>query len=269
MTQLAFLKLGGSLITNKAVPHTPRLGPISRLCIEIAAALAEDPKIRLVVGHGSGSFGHIPARVFKTREGVYNQNQWRGFVEVWQEAAGLNHIIMQGFHHAGLLAMAFPASASMVASGRKVLSWEIAPLIQALNAGLLPVIYGDVIFDREQGGTIFSTEDLFYYLAQQLKPQRMLLAGLEAGVWKDFPLRKNLIKMITPKNAVEVYPSLGESVFVDVTGGMAGKVGAMLKLVEEVPDLEVVIFSGETPGLVKDVLLGNQAGTRIRNSIVV
>jgi len=264
MNQLVFIKLGGSLITDKSVPHTPRLETIARLCGEIAEVLALKPEIHLIIGHGSGSFGHVPAVVYKTRAGVYSQAQWRGFVEVWQEAVELNHIMMQGFQHAGLPAMAFPASASLVASGQKVFSREISPLVQALNVGLLPVIYGDVIFDREQGGTIFSTEDLFFYLAKQLKPQRILLVGLDEGVWGDFSQRSNLIKLITPQNADDIFPSLGDSIFVDVTGGMAGKVRAMLKLVEEAPNLEVVIFSGESPGLVKEVLLGGEAGTMIR-----
>lgn len=55
----------------------------------------------------------------------------------------------------------------------------------ALANGILPVVYGDVVFDEVRGGTILSTEDLFQHLAHQLHPERVLLAGLEAGVWAD------------------------------------------------------------------------------------
>ncbi len=37
---------------------------------EIAAARQENPGLRLVVGHGGGSFGHVAAAKFGTRQGV-------------------------------------------------------------------------------------------------------------------------------------------------------------------------------------------------------
>ncbi len=42
----------------------------------------------------------------------------------------------------------------------------------------------------------------------------------------------------------------------DVTGGMASKVAEMQALVRQVPGLEVRIFSGQEPGVVRDALLG-------------
>ena len=59
---IQLLKLGGSLITDKANAKTPRRETLSRIALEIAAyrryAGADG---RLILGHGSGSFGHIPA----------------------------------------------------------------------------------------------------------------------------------------------------------------------------------------------------------------
>jgi len=133
----------------------------------------------------------------------------------------------------------------------------------ALQAGLLPVVFCDVIFDTVWGGTILSTEDLFAHLARQLSPNRLLLAGIEMGVWADYPINSQLVKEITPQNLSEVVPALGGSAATDVTGGMASKVQEMLSLIQEIPDLEVLIFSGERPGLVQEALSGAQAGTML------
>jgi isopentenyl phosphate kinase len=57
MSKLHFLKLGGSLITDKNEAHTHRPDVLARLGREIAAALEQDPSIKVVLGHGSGSFG--------------------------------------------------------------------------------------------------------------------------------------------------------------------------------------------------------------------
>jgi len=95
---LTFLKLGGSLITEKTTPYAPRLDLLSDLAGQIARAMATQPGLSLVLGHGSGSFGHTAARQFGTREGLPSHGKgeadeksyWRGFSEVWFQASALN-----------------------------------------------------------------------------------------------------------------------------------------------------------------------------------
>ncbi len=260
---LTFLKLGGSLITDKTRPHTPRPEVIARLAEEVAAACRRAPALRLVLGHGSGSFGHVPARRYATRQGVHSREGWLGFVEVWREAAALDRLVVDALAEAGLPAIPFQPSASVTAHDGKVLAWDVTPLHRALEAGLLPVVYGDVIFDLERGGTILSTEDLFDFLARQLRPQRVLLAGLEQGVWADFPQCTRLVSEITPENWQQVAPFLGGSAATDVTGGMFSKVQQSLALARTIPGLEARIFSGVMPGMVERALNGEPVGTVI------
>ena len=269
MQQPVFLKLGGSLITDKAVPRTPRLEVLRRLAQEIAEARKANPAQPLLIGHGSGSFGHVPARQYGTRQGVRTPEQWRGFAEVWWDASSLNRLVVGALREAGLPVVSLPPSTSVTACDGQVAAWDIAPLQSALAAGLLPVVQGDVIFDTVRGGTILSTEELFAYLARQLHPARLLLAGIEPGVWPIYPPRLDeasvgIVPEITPANVAIVLPSLGGSLAADVTGGMASKVGQMLALVEELPGLEVLIFSGLQPGMVPKALLGECEGTKIK-----
>jgi isopentenyl phosphate kinase len=58
-SKMVFLKLGGSLITVKSQPHTPRLEALERLGQEIAQARLHNPNLQILLGHGSGSFGHV------------------------------------------------------------------------------------------------------------------------------------------------------------------------------------------------------------------
>ena len=67
-----FLKLGGSLITDKSQPYTARLEVIDRLAQEILQARQENPGLLLLLGHGSGSFGHTPAHQYKYPPGRVN-----------------------------------------------------------------------------------------------------------------------------------------------------------------------------------------------------
>jgi isopentenyl phosphate kinase len=260
---LSFLKLGGSLITDKNRPYTPRLEVLDNLATQIAAVLQGNSDLQLLLGHGSGSFGHHAASQFGTRRGVSGQKEWRGFAEVWYQASSLNRIFVEALRKAGLPALTLAPFSAVMARDGQVSAWNLAPLNAALANGLLPVIHGDVVFDEARGGTILSTEDLFAHLARQLHPTRILLAGLEAGVWKDFPIRKDLVTEMTPNTFTKQVTGLGRSAGVDVTGGMQAKVTQMIQLVEQVPDLEVLIFSGEETGNIHRAIRGENPGTRL------
>jgi isopentenyl phosphate kinase len=264
---LFFLKLGGSLITDKTQPHTPRRAVILRLARELADAWGERARFRLILGHGSGSFGHIPARKYGTRQGVRTQEEWDGFVEVWREASTLNRIVIDALAQAGLPALPFSPMAAILTEDGAIADWNLAPLRSALKAGLVPVVQGDAVFDRNLGGTILSTEQIFNYLARRLHPQKILLAGIEKGVWADFPVCARLVENITPNNFPEVNQTLGESTATDVTGGMSSKVSESLSLVQAIRGLEVYIFSGAEPGAVRNALGGHFRGTRIHSGL--
>jgi isopentenyl phosphate kinase len=236
---------------------------LNRLAEEINLARLNHPDIRILIGHGSGSFGHIVAEKHGTIWGVHTQGDWIGFAEVWREAAVLNHFVMDALSSAGIPCIAFPPSGAISARNRSIIQWEIQPIRAALDAGLIPVVYGDVVFDSARGGTILSTEELFVHLGRLLHPERILLAGRDEGVWTDYPECTQLIPEITPTNFLEIAPSLGDSSGTDVTGGMASKVQLMLSIVEDIPGLEVLIFSGNQKSSLYNVLSGARLGTRL------
>jgi isopentenyl phosphate kinase len=149
-----------------------------------------------------------------------------------------------------------------MAKNGKLHSWDLSPIKSALDANLVPVVYGDVIFDKDLGGTILSTEDLFVYIAQHLSPTRILLAGDEVGIYQDHVAKTNVIEEITLHTLLE--GSLGGAAGADVTGGMAGKVSTMLDLVQQLPNIEVNIFSGLVNGNVQGAIRGEQLGTILK-----
>lgn len=287
MAELTFLKLGGSLITDKTRPYTPRLDILSDLAQQIRTARQSRPELALVLGHGSGSFGHVAARQYKTREGAPHPlrpdghisqlrtnpilhlgedgwgKYWFGFAEVWFQASALNRFVMESLREAGVPALSLAPVSAVTAREGKVFRWDLMPLRSALAAGLVPVVYGDVVFDEARGGTILSTEDLFEHLARELRPSRILLAGLEGAVWADFPQRSRRVEKITPASFNEVKAGVGQSHGADVTGGMESKVRQMLHLVTEIPGLTAQIFSGEQPGNLQKALAGENLGTLI------
>lgn len=278
MNELVFVKLGGSVITDKTRPETARPAVITRLAGEVAEARAAragsssgpGQSLSLVLGHGSGSFGHVAAQRYGTRQGVHTAADWWGFAEVAAVAARLNRIVTEAFLAAGIPVWSLPPSASARCRGGELVSLAMAPVEVALTRGLVPLVYGDVALDDEQGGTIISTEQIFAYLARYLHPTRLVLAGAVDGVFEGDPLRDpsaRPIPEITPSNWQAVRVMLGGSHAVDVTGGMLAKVEEMVRLARALPGLTIHLISGDRPGALRDALLspvGAVAGTVIR-----
>ncbi|KUK46223.1 MAG: hypothetical protein XD73_0903 [Anaerolinea thermophila] len=263
LTGMTFLKLGGSLITDKSQPLTAKPEILRQIAHEIAAFRHLHPEIPLLIGHGSGSFGHAVASQYQTQKGGAGGPYWKGFADVWQAARELNQILIEIFHQAGLPVISFPPSAGVISKDRELASWDLQPMELALSHNLIPVVQGDVIFDSTIGGTIFSTEKIFQYICSQLHPERILLAGIEEGVYSNPQEPENVYPKITPSNFDGIRFAISGSQAADVTGGMLTKVEMMLTLVEKDPDLRIQIFSGLKSDNIKKALSGESLGTII------
>jgi isopentenyl phosphate kinase len=129
------------------------------------------------------------------------------------------------------------------------------PLRLALDAGLLPVVYGDVVMDREQGVAICSTERILEMLAARLPVRRMLWLGETDGVYGE---DGRTLPRLSGLEGVRFTSPAGT----DVTGGMRHRVETALALARK--GIRSVIFNGLTPGLLERALLGEAVpGTEI------
>ncbi len=250
---LTFIKLGGSLITDKRESAHFHADVMHRVASEIAHAHAAEPDHQLLIGHGSGSFGHVAARKYGTMDGVRSPDQWIGFAEVATVARRLNSLVIDQLGQFGLPVFAVQPSSSARCENGTLTALDVQPIATALEHGLIPVVYGDVALDTKRGGTIISTETIFFYLAARLKPTRILLLGDVDGV---YDADGQVIPHITPVNLKTTEAALGGSRGTDVTGGMATKVRQMVELTERVPGLEIRICGGTQPGQLEAALRG-------------
>jgi isopentenyl phosphate kinase len=253
---LHFVKLGGSLITDKQRPLTPRPAIIQRLAHEIAAARAAHPDRPLLLSHGSGSYGHVVGRRYRTRAGVgptvaADPAGWRGFCETGYIAAQLNRLVMAALLQAGLPAISLAPSALVRCRGGAIIAIESGPILAALDRGLIPLVFGDVAFDETQGATIVSTEEVLAALVPILHPDRLTLAGMVDGVFDADPARQPDARPLPRLSAAQIddlAAAFGGSHGIDVTGGMAAKLRTMAALLSGRPDLRIYLLSGEIPG---------------------
>jgi isopentenyl phosphate kinase len=258
LSELILVKLGGSIITDKLQAAVARTETIQRLATEVRTAQNVRGDLRLVLGHGSGSFGHMAGRRYGVGEGIPDGGDWRGYAETGAVAARLNRIVTDALLDAGVPAVSVQPSASARCSDGVLVSMEIYAVRQALARGLVPLVYGDVAFDDVRGCTIVSTEQVLSWLAKRLLPARIVLVGAVDGVHDRDPLQARgarRLPRITPASLPEVESLLGGSHGVDVTGGMLSKVRAMVSLVSEGAAERVHLVSGERSGALRRVLL--------------
>lgn len=265
LSELVLVKLGGSVITDKERESTARPGVIRRLAGELADALAARPGLRVLLGHGSGSFGHVPALKYHVRQGIAPDGEWWGFAETGAVAARLNRIVTDGLLEVGVPVWSAQPSASARCKGGQLVSLDVGPIQLALDRGLVPLVHGDVAFDEQQGCTIVSTEELFGFLAHELPVQRMVMVGEVDGVYDRDPLAGSAegsaaerIPRITPASYACLRAQLGGSHAVDVTGGMLTKVQAMVALVADGYVRRVHLVSGMREGALAQVLVDEQ-----------
>ena len=285
---LLFLKLGGSLITDKRQAETPRLDVLTRLAAEIAQARRQNPALKLVIGNGAGSFGHVPAKRYGTRDGVRTAEEWFGFAQTADAAARLCRLVSAALLDAGVPVWSIQPSAALRCEDGHIVDGPAFAIAQALQNGLVPVVHGDVALDSVRGGTISSTEEIFDWLANALPLQlsaehaagtatewrlsRLVLAGEVDGIYTADPQLEPGAKRIPTLTSASLKSvradrgiSLGVSHGIDVTGGMSAKVDQCFGMIERHQGLEIVICSGLIEGNVLHALQDADAeiGTRL------
>jgi isopentenyl phosphate kinase len=257
MSDVVLLKLGGSLITDKTRPETARVEVLARLAGEIVQGAAERP-FRLVVGHGSGSFGHVAAQRFDLASGIRSADQIAGISLTQERAAALHRLVIEALTAAGARPFSIAPSSCVVAAAGRPVGFADEPLLLALERGLLPVLYGDVVMDREWGAAICSTERLFDLVVRRLLEhgwtvRRVLWLGETDGL---HDAAGKTIPRVSAADFAEAARAIGAPAGTDVTGGMRHRLKTALGLVRlGVPSL---LANGLTPGLLEGALRGEE-----------
>lgn len=231
MSELVLVKLGGSLLTDKTRAAAVRTDVLERLAGEIAElAAGEGP--RLLIGHGSGSYGHAVAARHGLGAEVAAGERRRGIAATQDEAARLHRLVVAALLTAGASPFGWAPSSGLTTRGGAVEAANVGPLAGALELGLLPVVYGDVVIDSAGGASICSTEHVFLALEPALAARgwpvrRAVWLGETPGVWDA---EGRTVPCLDRARARELASVLAGSRGGDVTGGMAHRVEAALEL---------------------------------------
>jgi len=255
------LKLGGSVITQKEKPLTANLKAIERLSREISEAKVS----HLILIHGGGSFGHPLAKQYALKEGYKEKSQLVGFSKTRQAMETLNKLVVDALIRQNVAAVGLQPSAFVVTSSGRISCIEEQPLRKLLEIGLVPVLYGDAVFDFDLGFTILSGDQLAAHLAMQLGASRIILGidvdGLYTSDPKSDPSAK-LIRHVTLQELRNMQHEIEEAKVTDVTRGMLGKILELMPAVEK--GIPALIVNAAKPNSIYRALKGEEVtGTTI------
>lgn len=225
--KIIILKIGGSVITKKDLP-TPQIEEERLQSIARILACSFDPqKMRLVLIHGAGSFGHIMAKKYGLAEGTKGHPEKKPeALKVQASVKKLHKMCLRIFKTAGLPVVSFLTHKVAVNTKGKLAEINTESIRMALKKNEIPLLYGDMIPDTEWGYSICSGDVLAAKLAKDFQVESVFFASDVDGIFtKDphiFPDAR-LIPTTTLSEILSGQISLEGSHNTDVTGGLKSK----------------------------------------------
>lgn len=254
MNTLILIKLGGSVITDKKRQYAVREKNITRLAREIRLAIKKS-NLKLIVGHGAGSFAHIPASIYRTKEGIINKKSVFGASVTEEAAKMLNAIVVKKFISEKVSVYSFSPGSCLISNTKVYIKSYFEPVKKALEIGIVPIVYGDVILDKKIGFTIFSTEKILSILARELKNDYKIKIIYVTDVDGVLGGKGTVIPQIIKSNFIKLKSGITGAKGVDVTGGMLHKVEEALDLYGRT-GIKTQIINGLKKGRLRKAMLG-------------
>ena len=258
---ITILKLGGSVITNRK-DERPRLR--SRLLSRIAREIAEGWRLgecRLIIIHGAGSFGHPIVRRTGIDRGLRDGPQRVAMGETQRLQSKLSAEVVHQLLHAGLPAFPYQPSASAVMEAGRLVSLDTDALEGLIGSGIVPVLNGVPAYDRFQGCSILSGDQIAGFLYSRLGAERILHGTNVKGIYTSDPSqdpRARFFPEVNLGSSTGMPEGVAGSSVTDVTGGMRKKLEEM-----RIVRAKGQVFDATVKGNVLRALSGEAVGTRV------
>lgn len=224
---LYIIKIGGSVATHK---DKEGFSVRKKLLGDVAQSIKkaqEKEEFDLILIHGAGAAGHQLAKKFKLAEGANEINRrFKGALQSCVINQKLNNFISDILNFKGLNTFSIHTASTIIQKNKKIVYCNLNLIKKALENNCIPIMYGEMVFDKELQMSICSGDAIAPYLARKLKAEKVFFASDIDGIFNKDPHEFKNVKLIENINLKEIKKevSLGESHNTDVTGGLLGKI---------------------------------------------
>ena len=258
INEVVILKLGGSLLTDKNKPFSIRKEVVNMSIKQIITS-----KKKVIIIHGGGSFGHPVAKTYKISGGLNPSidNQILGLAETHDAMNNLNsHIVNVCIEERFPVITMQPSSIFLKEAGEIRMS-SIKAIEIALNLGMVPILYGDIIFDNQNNFSIISGDTIILELCKNLKEykiSKVIFAIEKDGIFilaETVQGKAKLASELTPNDLNNLHlANLGSKI--DVTGGIRGKIEVIKQICDY--NIPTQIINGIIDGNILKALLNQE-----------
>ncbi len=255
---MIIIKLGGSVITNKAKECCFKQKTMDQLAAEIKKANKQ-----VILIHGAGSFGHILAKQYKLNDGLQQNKQIKGFCLTQAMVQRLNSLVLESLHRHDVPAISIPPHAVLRLLNHKFSHMGFTIFKQYLDLGFTPVSFGDVALDTRLGFSICSGDLLVQVLTAEFKPEKVIFVLDEDGLYSANPKTEPnavFIEKATTKQLETLTTQI--DAHADVTQGMKGKIHTIRQIAKQ--GIDTILVNGNIHNRLSDTLKGK----KVRSTVV-
>lgn len=241
--ELALVKIGGSVITNKSKPFSLNHDHLDNLTSALGSYHG-----RLIIVHGGGSYAHPVAKRYSlTPEPT--KTEPKGVTLTRLAVLTLHNDIVLSLLKAGIAAYSIQPLCILRENAADILN-------EVLSCSLTPITYGDVV-PSERGCYVVSGDVLMRIIAASLRPKRVVFVVDVDGLYDTNPKSGRLLKEVS----LTWMPERSGEAGYDVTGGIISKVKEAQKIASM--GLDVYFVNGLYPERVLKVLCGEETVSTI------
>jgi isopentenyl phosphate kinase len=252
-------KIGGSLITNKNGYCSPRLDKIQEFATLIKSNW-DKLEGNLVIVLGGGSYGNaVPLRY-----GISNsQAGWEkiNLLKMTEKMFEWNTVVTSIFRNEGVPCYPFQTSSYCTSSNGTLDTFYLEPIKMCLDLGILPILSGDLTFDKGKTFVIYSSDNVPEMFVEKFKVERVVMLTDVPGIY-TLQDTKRIVRKVNKENFAQILDAAGSSSKQDITGGMNNKLRSMIRVAKK--NTTSVICDGTNPqNLLEALFSSNPPGTII------
>lgn len=251
---MIIIKTGGSAITDKTRPFTPREQVIEDVAEQLSQYRGE-----LILVHGGGSYGHPVAKKYRLHLGFSDPSQITGVARTRVSMMNLNIKVVSSLVEKGIPAVSVQPSACFVCRRGRISASFLDPVKHLLTLPAIPVLYGDVVIDEVMKFCILSGDQIVSYLAEQMRPEKVIFGLNTDGLYTRDPCFEDAEPIGTL--SYSDLTDIGGGETGDVTRGMKGKLAEIVRM--EGTGAEVNLINLTRKGTLLKALQGTVEGTII------
>jgi isopentenyl phosphate kinase len=245
---MILIKLGGSIITNKQKPLSPRRKTIDNILKEIGKI-----KEPVIIVHGGGSYGHYWSVKYDMHTKPAKTNP-KGVAIVKNSMVELNKIILDSAVKNRINSYCLPPTDFM--NGNIAIKSKILTINDISKSGLTPITFGDALWFGQKKSYILSGDVIMTTIGKILKPRLSLFVLDVDGVYSDLKTKKLIHDFKKEKPEIKNNKR-------DVTGGMTRKIAEASNMAKA--GLKIFFVNGNKPKRISDAVSGKRfEGTLFR-----